>query len=442
MRINQFLKEVKKRNIEIHEYCIYENQEMVAYGSFDPYRVEDKQTVFSLSKTLTAIGIMFLVQEEKIQIDDPIIKYFPGNKYSENMDRVTIENLLTMASGHEKEPIMTLYQDDIIQAYLLTELKLEPGSIFVYNSVASFMLSAIVTKASGESLIDYLTPRLLDPLKIDCYEQYGMEGINTGGYGLNITVKDVARLGLFLLNKGEGLLDPKYVDMLSSKHIETPLADKYESRQGYGYQCWMSREGYRMDGAFGQYCYILPKRNIVIALNSGVDKTQDIHDAIFDVLLLDGEDIEKDTKPIQIDPPIGNQTSLTSTAQNNRVFTLENNQLGISSISFSFDKDNIIEMDTKQGHIHLEAGHNAWLKQYNSFNDPITKEPELPFYHQMEVAGCFDDGCFSFEILYTNTPFHDTYIVDFNGDEIIIEYHRNASFLPKDLTIKGTVIQA
>lgn len=435
MRINEFIKEAKNRGIELHNYCFYQNDEMVAHGNFLPYDKDDYQVVYSLSKTITAIGILFLVQEHKLSLDDTLEKLFTEYTIDPSLKDVTVHHLLTMASGHEKEPVECLFSDDIIQAYLSTPVTAKPGSIFKYNSVNSFMLSAIITKVTNLSLIDYLTPLLFEPLNITCCEQFAMGNINTGGYGLRINVKDIARLGLFLLHDGEGLLEPQYVELLSTKHIDTPVDEKDESRLGYGYQVWMSRKGYRMDGAFGQYCYIIKETNTVLALTSGVNGTQKIHDLVFDVLLNDEEDTEETIASIQ--PPIGYATSLMGNVQNNKLYVLEDNALGIKSIRCLFDKQNDIILETKQGHLQLIAGHNSWYKQSADFEDPMTKEVEMPFYKNMAVSGCFANGYFRFEILYTNTPYHDTYIIHYNEDNILLEYHRNASFGKMDIIIPG-----
>ena len=167
----------------------------------------------------------------------------------------------------------------------------KPGTHFLYNTPATFMLSAIVQKATGMTVLDYLTPRLFEPLGIEHPTwETNPQGINTGGYGLSIRTEDIARFGQLYLQKGrwkgKQLVPAAWVEAATARQTSNGSDPKSDWDQGYGYQFWRSRHGaFRGDGAFGQFCIVLPEQDAVIAITSGTRDMQSVLNLVWNQLL-------------------------------------------------------------------------------------------------------------------------------------------------------------
>ena len=223
----------------------------------------------------TAIG--FAVAEGKLKVTDKVISFFPNKlpaQVSDNLKEMEIRHLLTMTCGHDTDPSSSIREvegADWVKEFLAFPVLHKPGEYFQYNSLGTYMLSAIVQKVTGQKVIDYLTPRLFQPLGIeDARWQESPQGINCGGWGLYLKTEDLAKMGQFLLQKGqwEGkqLLPAEWVEKATSAVVpSTPSWVRFEDApkkldpktcdwvHGYGYQFWQCRHNcYRADGANGQ----------------------------------------------------------------------------------------------------------------------------------------------------------------------------------------------
>ena len=196
-----------------------------------------------------------------------------------------------MSTGHTSEPRLGQSSDDWVKHFLKSELKLRPGTYFMYNTPATYMLSAIIQRVTGEKLVDYLYPRLFEPLGIDRPEwEMDPEGINTGGWGLHLTTEDIAKFGVFYIQEGKWngnqLLSSDWIKMATSKQVSNGSDPDNDWSQGYGFQFWRSRfNTYRGDGAMGQFCLVIPEHNTIVAITSGTDNMGGIMQIVWDELL-------------------------------------------------------------------------------------------------------------------------------------------------------------
>jgi CubicO group peptidase (beta-lactamase class C family) len=207
---------------------------------------------------------------------------------------MTVHDLLTMTCGHETEPTQIDGQPSVNQ-FLVHPVPHKPGTHFQYNTMGTYVLSAIVTKVTGLTTLDYLKPRLFEPLGIE-YPEWASspEGYSLGGYGLKLCTEDIAKFGQLYLQRGKWkdarLLPEKWVAMATTKQVE----NKQEShaqigidwQQGYGFQFWRcTHDAYRGDGAGGQFCVVIPSKDVVVALTADTGNLEGELNAIWDKLL-------------------------------------------------------------------------------------------------------------------------------------------------------------
>ncbi len=295
--IANYLEAVKKSEQDLHSLMIVRNGKVVAEHWLGDNAANKPHILNSVSKTFTSTAIGFAVSEGKLKVTDKVISFFPDKLPSEvspYLQELEIRHLLTMSVGHDQDPTRAAREpgnEDWVKAFLAYPIDHKPGTVYVYNSLATYMLSAIIQKVTGEKLINYLYPRFFRPLGIvGAVWQECPKGINTGGWGLFVKTEDMAKLGQFYLQKGnwngKQLLPESWIEEASRSHIKSlPAGVKQEKLnagqkkgdwvQGYGYQLWRSRHNsYRADGANGQYILVLPEKNTVIVTTAAIGDMQ------------------------------------------------------------------------------------------------------------------------------------------------------------------------
>ncbi|GAA4042481.1 serine hydrolase domain-containing protein [Streptomyces shaanxiensis] len=284
-------------DIEPHSLMILRHGRLVASGWWAPYTAERPHLLYSISKSFTAAAAGIAAAEGLIRLDDPVISYFPEFEADITDPRsraMLVRHVASMASGHESDTLFAareLDRENLVRGFLLIPPARDPGTVFAYNQPATFTLSAIVQKASGRSLTEYLRPRLLDPLGIgDVGWLRDRSGRELGFSGLHATTDAVARLGELYLRggvwEGERLLPEWWVAEATRAQIETAGDRPGEDWQrGYGFKFWMSRHGYRGDGAFGQFCLVLPEQDAVIATTGDTWNMQAVLNLVWEHLV-------------------------------------------------------------------------------------------------------------------------------------------------------------
>ncbi len=256
---------------------------VIAEGYWAPYERELPHQLYSLSKSVTATAIGMLVDEGKLSLDERIIDIFAdkiSNPHSHIQKEITLWHLLTMSSGVRFDEAGTALGADWEQEFLDSGVRFPAGSQFYYNSLNTYMLAAIVRRKTGQGLVEYLRPRLFAPLGIAAvnWETCPM-GIEKGGWGLSLTLEDVAKIGQLYLQKGRWVVDGEEKQLLSEEWVEDATRVQIdtpngECRDGYGYQVWIapSPGGFLFNGAFGQYMLALPHADVVVAVFSGTSR--------------------------------------------------------------------------------------------------------------------------------------------------------------------------
>ncbi len=285
-------------SMDIHSVMIVKDGSVI-YSHWQSEGVDSVPHVLhSVSKTFTATAVGLAIADGKMALTDKVIDYFPDKlpaEVSDNLKAMTVRDLLTMSCGHDEEPSLHGSPDqDWVTVFLAHPVVHEPGTFYLYNSLGTYMLSAIVQQVTGEKVVDYLTPRLFEPLHIDKPRwEESPQGINCGGWGLYLKTEDLAKMGQLLLQNGEWngqqLIPAEWVAEMSKKQVESinpgtrieQAAERGMTKetsdwmQGYGYQMWRCRPGcFRADGARGQYIIVVPDKNAVIAITSNVEDLQ------------------------------------------------------------------------------------------------------------------------------------------------------------------------
>lgn len=454
--ILNFAQTANREITHMNSFMVVRHGHVVAEGWWSPYEANTPRQLFSLSKSFTSTAIGLLATEGKIKLTDPVLSFFPDDAPAEPSDHLKamrIHDLLIMSTGHEKEPDLWGSQGAWAKAFLAQPVPFKPGTHFLYNTPASYMLSAIVQKVTGETLLDYLQPRLFEPLGIENPKwDQNKEGINTGGWGLHLRTEDIAKFGQLYLQKGRWgdrqLLPAAWVDEATSRRTSNGSAPESDWDQGYGYQFWRCRplHVYRGDGAFGQYCIVMPDQDAVVAITSGVPDMQAVMNLVWKILLpaMRPEALPADPDAVtQLETELAGlvvpgQTGATSSAQAadfaGRRYALADNPPGFDFFSL-MPNDNgttTVTLNVKGHEQTITCRPETWTRTQLLLNEEAA-EP-------VAVSGAWtDDHTFVLKACAYETPFITTLQFQFNGDDLHCRLARNVGFgHGKPLEITGT----
>ena len=291
--VRAFVEAADQQVNTMHSFMLVRHGHVVAEGWWKPEAPEKLHVMHSLSKSFTSTAVGLAVAEGKLSIDDPVLKFFPEDAPAEPSAKLTamrVRDLLTMSTGHEVEAKFTT-NAPWVQTFLAHPVPHKPGAHFLYNTPGSHMLAAIVGKVTGQTVLDYLKPRLFEPLGIENPE-WGTspQGNTLGGWGLKIRTEDIAKFGQVYLQKGKWngkqLLPASWVEQATSKQVSNGSDPAKDWDQGYGFQFWRCRHGaYRGDGKDGQFCIVLPEQDAVIAITANTRDMQAQLNVVWDKLL-------------------------------------------------------------------------------------------------------------------------------------------------------------
>ena len=266
------------KSTHIHHVMVVRHGTVVAEVHPAPFRASDVHTLYSESKTFTCMAVGLAVDEGKIKLDDKVVKFFPDKlpaNVSTELKAMTVRDLLTMRSGIKPDWVMRNWSTDWMRIWLGKPV-VEPGKKFQYDSMCTFMLSAIVQRATGHTVLELLKQRLFGPMGITVADwEQSPDGVNTGGWGLRLQAESQAKLGILLLNggkwQGKQLISRKWVEEATAKQVDFGQADKpaTDGNQGYGFQLWRGKwpGSYRADGAYGQFIVCVPEVDLVVVIN-------------------------------------------------------------------------------------------------------------------------------------------------------------------------------
>lgn len=445
----------------MHGLIILRHGKVVAEGWWTPYTANEPHMLFSLSKSFTSTAIGMLQAEGKLNIHDKLVSFFPGEApadASDNVKNMRLRDLLMMSTGQHKDDVDKLNNGlmakaDATQLFFATPVPQKPGTLFYYNSPATYLLSATVTKVTGQTVRDYLLPRLFEPLGIPTPDwDLSAQGYNHGASGLHLRTEDVAKFGQFLLQRGEWngrrLVPADWIDLATSRQASNGSAPDGDWDQGYGFQFWRCVPGfYRADGAFGQFCIVMPQYDCVVAITGGTKDTQGVMRLLWSKLIPELRPAALPENPaahaalqarlagLTLPVTAGAATSPQAAKISGRKFRFEKNDLSLDSIGLDVAADGTVTVTASryEKDQRVAAGSGKWTE--GSFLISRNGTPQV-----------FTSGAWTAEDTYTvqlaqgGQPFLETFSLKFAGDQVTLERAFNvgpASNKPVVLTGKA-----
>lgn len=449
-----FFEAVGKSELEFHSIMISRNGKLVTEGWWKPFRKEYVHTLYSLSKSFTSTAIGMLYDAGRLAVDDKVVSFFPDKlpaKVSDNLAAMRVYDLLTMHTGHEDDTMGFLRRgdgDDWVKTFLHLDVPRQPGSHFLYNTGASYMLSAIVQQLSGENLMQFLKPRLFDPLGITGADwEEDPHGINVGGYGLRIRTQDILNFGQLYLQQGQWngkqLLSREWVAEATKKQVNSQDNDS-DWGQGYGYQFWRCKPGcYRGDGAFGQYCIVVPEKNAVIAITSESHDMGASMQLVWDHILPamhdapsqneDAATLKKlrDTS-LSLSLPVAGHPVDGSMQEsvNGKTFTFLPNEFNADSVAFAFTGGVCEVTVTEQGQaIKFRSGLDEWITEGEKPGGSLfalpgwtPKRTKIGSYYYWK-----DAGTLVMTLKYVENAHHDILTFVFSDQGLELNFNNSVS---------------
>ena len=370
----RFLEKAKARNVDIHAFQVWRDNELKVRMSLPPYDCTDKRQYYSLSKSFTATAIGLACDEGLLTTDTRLVDLFPDKlpeKVSDNLSKCRVRHVLSMNSGVAAQTRNDCINgEDVAKAFLAADFVYEPGTHFLYDTGATTMLAAIVKKVTGMSALDYLDQKIFRYMDIrDVYWDRTADGTIQGGTGFHASCDDAAKLGLLYLNRGmwngRRLLSEAWVEEASTTHSDNRPSDWPDWESGYCYQFWTcSRGGYRGDGAFGQYSFILPDKGVVASALCEAKVLQNAVDVIHEMALelFDDPQSEGDIEKACLDFYAVPKTAAPEIALP-RFFKADENKLGITYIKlFSEDGKLVLGVSDGLSLTAVSCGNGQWIR--------------------------------------------------------------------------------
>lgn len=447
----QLIEALESQIHEIHSFMLLRRGKVVAEGWWLPHAREYPHMLFSLSKSFTSTAVGLAITEGRFSIDDPVLSFFPEKTpldLNDSLATMRVQHLLSMSTGQAVDTwsyMVDRPDGDWIKGFLEVPVVHRPGTHFVYNTGATYMLSAIVQKTTGMKLVDYLKPRLFEPLGIESASwQESPQGITAGGIGLSIRTEDIAKFGQLYLQKGmwqgRQILTEAWVQAATSSQISNSDGVQPDWTQGYGYQFWRCRhDAYRGDGVFGQYCIVMPEQDAVLAMTSGIDvfDMQQPLNLIWDMLLpaMHAGSLHDDATAhtnlvdklnnLSVLPVAGEAGSPIATQVSGRTYAADANELELKTIGFKFAETTCeIMLKTDESQETILCGFGTWQRSQTA----LFQQPHLFSHALVATSGAWtNQDTFTIIFRLYETPFCYTMVCHFADDEMLIEIQINVS---------------
>lgn len=470
--IIDFLDATSKSKTEFHSFMMLRHGKLIAKGWWNPYAPELKHTMYSCSKSFTATAIGFAVSEKRLSVNDKVISFFPKDlpdSVSEFLSELTVKDVLSMSDGQEPDPTLAVASRDSnwVKSFLALPIVHKPGTTFLYNSLGTYMLSAIVQKVTGQKVVDYLKPRLFDPLGIKGMDwEVDPKGINVGGWGLRIKTEDMAKFAQLFLQKGKWkgkqILPAAWVEEASTvKIIQHPdyaqsKRDSSDWEQGYCYQMWRCRHNaFRGDGAFGQFIIVMPDQDAAIVLTAETPDMQEEINLVWQYLLpaINTEKLpanpvavaELKQKLASLALPLPAKTAYAPAAGNwKETFVMEQNEKNIKSLALNFHNNKCeATFQTGKGNYTAVFGNGKWENGETTMPGPSLVGGAKASYvglPPLKLRGAFtwkDEHTLELTLRYIESPHTQKITCYFDNNNLSVDIENSFLYGKGKTTIKG-----
>ena len=360
---------------ELHHLMVVVDGKVAGEIHPAPFKAGDRHTLYSVSKTFTAVAVGLAIEDGLLSVEDELVKFFP--QYAQYISGVKIKDVLTMRSGFETKGGMRNSQLDWVDYYLSRPLATTPGTRYSYDSIETYLLSAVVQQVTGKDVLTLLNERVFFPMGIDDIEwEKCPKGIVTAGWGIYMTAEAQAMFGQLLLQKGSW----KGQQLVSQEWIEEMMTVRVvrKASNDYGYQIWLCEYpgAWRADGAYGQYIIVVPQKNMVVVLNQcSKSKGWPERSNIWHTVVKNAHGCAIEGEPDELENlakfeanaslPLlkGDATNALAKKYNGKEYKLPKNKLGWKSIKFHFEANkftlDVVDAEDKKSAIAM--GYDKWL---------------------------------------------------------------------------------
>lgn len=454
--ILEFVAAADQQINSLHSFMLVRHGQVVAEGWWSPYEADIPHMLFSLSKSFTSTAVGMAIAEGKLSLDDPVLPFFPEDapaEPSDNSKKMRVRDLLAMSSGHHAEDLkeFSFQSDDTLtQLFLSLPVAHKPGTHFLYNTPGTYMCSAIVQAVTGETVLDYLQPRLFDPLDIK-KPTWGMspQGISLGGYGLNLMTEDIAKFGQLYLQKGkwngQQLVPALWVEEATKRQTSNGSNPSSDWDQGYGYQFWRCKNDlYRGDGAFGQFCIVMPEQDAVVAITSGTGDMQGVMNLAWNILLPAMQDkhvmanssnlkkLKSKLNALSLRSPSGNATSPVAATVSGKTYSFPENDQNVESVTVQFNAaDAGVTFRIDDNDYPIVVGYEEWKTGRSSIVDSLGNRAANPGDQPTAASGAWTaDDTFTAKLAFYETTLAVTFTLKFDGNTLLLDTQHTVSFGP------------
>jgi CubicO group peptidase (beta-lactamase class C family) len=445
--ILDFVEAADKQVNAMHSFMLVRHGRVVAEGWWSPYDAKTRHSMYSLSKSFTSTAVGLAVAEGKFSVDDTVLKFFPDDAQSQpsaNLQAMRVSDLLRMNTGQHAEDMAKFNfdsTDPLVKSFLSIPVAHKPGTHFWYNTPATFMCSAIVQKTTGQTVLDYLKPRLFDPLGIEDPTWEMKQGISFGGSGLAIRTEDIAKFGQLYLQKGKWngkqIVPAAWIDRATARQTSNGSSPDSDWDQGYGYQFWRCRPGcYRGDGAFGQFCIVIPQQDAVVAITSGTGNMQGVMNLVWDKLLPamqpkrlsankeSDKKLKQTLASLTLHPQKGSGSPGSAAKWSGKTFTFSPNDQKLESVALEFSNAGApVTLVTRCNGVEQRTacGRGAWTKGRMTYA-ALSDQP-------MAASGAWTaDDTYTAQLSFYETPFCLTVNLKFTDDQLLYDCEYNVNF--------------
>ncbi len=451
--ILNFIDSAFAMNLGLHSFMLYRHGNIVAEGWSWPYLNHRPHMMHSLTKSVTACGVGMALDEGYFSLHDKVVSFFDEElpaAVSSKLESMTIRDLLTMQSGHAESVSGSVFRQvktSWVAEFFKIPVVYDPGSHFLYSSALSFMLSAIITKTTGERLRDFLEPRLFRPLGISNLT-WGSSpnGINSGGNGLSWTTADSLKLGILHLRMGDWdgrqVIPRSWIDEATRSQV---LETSYTGEQ-YGYHWWQndSSNAYFAEGAFGQFSIVFPECDAVLALTAGVqdesliDLVWKYFPAAFGDSTLQRNEVANDelrdrTENLRLLPEPYYTTSPLARRISGRIYVIEPNEDNVSKVKLTFSDGKLVfSLSDERGNHRVNVGMRDWIEGNTSITgNKLHHQYQSDDMRVVANGRWWDEHTLEMTWQFVETAWVDTVVCRFYDDRISIDRRVNANYAPR-----------